>query len=671
MIIILLPLLGFIYAFLFGFILGRQGGYIMSTLAVMTALGFSIMAFRDYCLWPSSSEVLLVDWVVTSKIKLQLGFLFDGITLIMCIVVTLISVCVLLYSIGYMYADPHKQLFTAYLSLFTFFMLILVTADNLIFMYFGWEGVGVMSYLLINFWDTRSAANKAALKAMIVNRISDVFFFIGIILLLLTYGTVNFVELTVIVNSIEAPIYETVWFNWLNFICIFLLFGVFGKSAQIIFHVWLPDAMEGPTPVSALLHAATMVTAGIILLMRCAVIMIYCPSILQIVTIFGSITACMAAFASIFQMDIKKVIAYSTCSQLGYMVMACGLSYYNVALFHLFNHAFFKALLFLGAGSIIHAVADEQDMRRMGGLINFLPFTFFCMVIGSIAIMGIPFLSGFYSKDLIIELTYNSYYINAILFYFLAVFAAFCTALYSIRLILFVFFFKPKTYHIVAPKEADNYMTISLITLFVLSILVGYIFSDLFVGLGSNLLCDTIIYLPLNYYYTNQFLVSPFIKNFPLIMSVLGTTIGMLIILFINQSYKTNSKLYYIILRLSHIISAFSYHALYFNIVYNDWFVNSYKYSYNVNTKLMDKGLYEYFGPVGFYRFFYILSEQIRNLSPSIFLSLGFMFSGLVLIYCYLILSLNITPYYVYNFGIYVSLSLIIYNEFRKQNLLK
>jgi NADH-ubiquinone oxidoreductase chain 5 len=422
--------------------------------------------------------------------------------------------------------------------------------------------------------------------------------------------------------------------------------------------------MEGPTPVSALLHAATMVTAGIILLIRCSSVMSYFPSILITITIFGSLTACMAAFASVFQTDIKKVIAYSTCSQLGYMVMACGLSYYNVALFHLFNHAFFKALLFLGAGSIIHAVTDEQDMRRLGGLFNFLPFTFFSMLIGSLAIMGIPFFAGFYSKDLILELTYSTYAINATTLYFLAVFAAFCTAVYSIRLLLFVFFFKPKFFHVIAPEEASVSMTAAMFILFILSIIVGYLFCDLFIGLGSSLLSETVTYLPLNYYFNNQFLVNPFIKNLPLITTIFGCILGLILITFINLNVRFKKNIYYSFLKVTQRISALSYNALYFNIIYNDLFINSYIYSYTINTKLIDKGIYEYLGPVGIYRTIYNFSNQVKAVPPSVFLSLGFMFFGLIIIYFYLILANYALSFYLFHFGMFINLTVIIYNEY-------
>jgi proton-translocating NADH-quinone oxidoreductase chain L len=321
----------------------------------------------------------------------------------MLLIITGISFFVHLYSIGYMSHDPHICRFMSFLSLFTFFMLMLVTADNFVQMFISWEGVGLCSYLLINFWFTRVLANKAALKAMIMNRIADVFFVLGIIFIILTFKTSDYLVVFNLIDFVKGDfiIFLNYKINKLTLICFFLFIGGVGKSAQLGLHTWLPDAMEGPTPVSSLLHAATMVTAGVFLLLRASPIFEYAPFILTFVLIIGGFTTFFSAIIGVFQYDIKKIIAYSTCSQLGYMFFSCGLSNYQVAIFHLFNHAFFKALLFLSAGSIIHAMFDEQDMRRMGGLLNFLPFTYFAIFIGSLAIMGFPFLTGFYSKDLV------------------------------------------------------------------------------------------------------------------------------------------------------------------------------------------------------------------------------------------------------------------------------
>jgi proton-translocating NADH-quinone oxidoreductase chain L len=342
---------------------------------------------------------------------IECGLLFDGLTCSMLIIVTGISMFVHIYSIGYMSHDPHLPRFMSYLSLFTFFMLLLVTSDNYVQMFIGWEGVGLCSFLLINFWYTRLLANKAALKAMIMNRIADVFFIFGIILIFLTFKTTDFLIVSNLVYLIKDSTYMifgcTVY--KVSLISFFLFIGGVGKSAQLGLHTWLPDAMEGPTPVSSLLHAATMVTAGVFLLIRSSFFFEFSNSILILVALIGGFTAFFSAIIGVFQFDVKKIIAYSTCSQLGYMFFSCGLSNYQIAIFHLVNHAFFKALLFLSAGAIIHAVFDEQDMRRLGGLVKLLPFTYFAVFVGSLAIMGFPFLTGFYSKDLILELAYSRY----------------------------------------------------------------------------------------------------------------------------------------------------------------------------------------------------------------------------------------------------------------------
>jgi proton-translocating NADH-quinone oxidoreductase chain L len=409
----------------------------------------------------------------------------------MLLVITFISFLVHVYSLDYMSHDPYQTRFFSYLSFFTFFMLVLVTADNFLQLFAGWEGVGLCSYLLINFWFTRILANKAALKAMIMNRIADVFFIFAIVLLLLYLGTTDYLLIFSFGPLLQG---ETLLLlgreiSFLNAVAFFLFIGAIGKSAQLGFHTWLPDAMEGPTPVSSLLHAATMVTAGVFLLLRCSPLFQYTPEILLLVTLIGGVTAFFFALVGIFQYDIKKVIAYSTCSQLGYMFLSCGLSNYSVAAFHLFNHAFFKALLFLGAGAVIHSFYDEQDMRRMGNAILSLPFTYLAMLIGSIAILGLPFLAGFYSKDLLLELAFLRLTIDSLFVYLLGVLAALFTSIYSLRLLLLVFlgnsFSFSAHFRPLLLVEAPSFMYFSLLLLALSSILSGYLFLDLFTGLGS------------------------------------------------------------------------------------------------------------------------------------------------------------------------------------------
>ena len=406
----------------------------------------------------------------------------------MLFIVTGISTLVHIFTAGYMSHDPFIVRFYTFLGLFTFFMIILVTSDNFLQLFVGWEGVGVCSYLLINFWYNRIAANKAAIKAMLMNRIADVFFIFAIILILYYFKTLNYILIFSLIDYIKNNnlFLFFIEIKIIDLILFFLFLGAIGKSAQIGLHTWLPDAMEGPTPVSSLLHAATMVTAGVFLLVRCSFIFEKSNIILFLIIIFGSITALFSALVATFQYDIKKIIAYSTCSQLGYMFFSCGLSNYNITLFHLFNHAFFKALLFLGAGSIISSVMDEQDMRRMGSLIYKMPFTYISILVGSLAILGFPFLTGFYSKDFLLEVTFVSYSLDSLYIYIIGILTAFFTAMYSFKLIFFVFIIKTNVYNKFHEIQENNYfILIPLFILSILSIFVGYLFSDIFIGIGS------------------------------------------------------------------------------------------------------------------------------------------------------------------------------------------
>ena len=386
----------------------------------------------------------------------------------MLIVITGVSALVHIYSTGYMAGDPHIPRFMSYLSLFTFLMIVLVTSDNYVQLFIGWEGVGLCSYLLINFWLTRIKANKAAMKAMLINRVGDIGLVLAMLMLFKEFGGLDF---STIYSLLASPVVNK---ENITIICIILFLGAVGKSAQLGLHTWLPDAMEGPTPVSALIHAATMVTAGVFLIIRSGPLFECSPLALTIVTFLGALTAFFAATIGVVQNDLKRVVAYSTCSQLGYMVMICGLSNYSTSLFHLMNHAFFKALLFLSAGSVIHAVSDEQDMRKMGGLIKIIPFTYTMILIGSLSLMGFPYLTGFYSKDLILELTYDRYYIAFA--YWLGSFSALLTTFYSIRLIYLTFITNTnsKKEVFMGAHEPSLNITIPLVLLAFGSIGVGY-----------------------------------------------------------------------------------------------------------------------------------------------------------------------------------------------------
>ena len=485
--IVLLPLFGFLSGILFGKYLNAP---VFTVGTVFSSFIISLLFFFDILTTGVNYKIILGSWIEIGYLNITWSFLFDSLTAIMLIVVIFISSLVHLYSTEYMEYDPHLSRFMSYLSLFTFFMLILVTADNFLQMFVGWEGVSLSSYLLINFWFTRIQANKAAIKAMLINRVGDFALLIAIFLIFYTFKSLN---CDVVFGSLFDIAYQTLKFQKFSFssldcICLLLFIGAMGKSAQLGLHIWLPDAMEGPTPVSALIHAATMVTAGIFLISRCSYIFELSPFVLNVIVIIGSSTAFAAATIGLFQNDIKKVIAYSTCSQLGYTIFACGLSSYDVGLFHLSNHAFFKALLFLAAGSIIHAVNDEQDMRKMGGLQKILPFSYAMILIGSLALMGFPFLTGFYSKDVILEVSSAKYTYVSHYAYFLGSLAAFCTAFYSIRLLYLVFLSQPNGNRIIIKNahEPSWKMILPLCLLCFFSINIGYLTKEIFIGFGTD-----------------------------------------------------------------------------------------------------------------------------------------------------------------------------------------
>lgn len=431
-----------------------------SMLLTITAI-LSLFVFNDVVGHGQIIRVSLFDWIDAGSLVAKWSIYVDSLSAIMLIVVTLVSSVVHVYSIGYMHDDPHKPRFMAYLSLFTFFMLMLVTSDNLIQLFLGWEGVGLCSYLLIGFWYQKESACKAAIKAFIVNRVGDVFFAIGIFTIFFVFNSVMFDSIFA-----QVPQYKDTYvsilgqqFKTMDFICVLLFIGCMGKSAQIGLHTWLPDAMEGPTPVSALIHAATMVTAGVFLVARCSPLFEYAPYARDMVTFIGAVTCVFAATIALVQNDIKRIVAYSTCSQLGYMFFACGVSAYPVAMFHLFTHAFFKALLFLGCGSVIHAMSGEQDITKMGGLWKKIPFTYAMMWIGSLALCGVWPFAGYFSKDAIIEAAYASGTEIGMYAFNMGIFAAICTAFYSFRLLFVVFHGKSRAALSVAKHIHEPGMT--------------------------------------------------------------------------------------------------------------------------------------------------------------------------------------------------------------------
>jgi proton-translocating NADH-quinone oxidoreductase chain L len=655
----MLPLLGFLSGSMFGFCLGEIV-LVSTTFSVFIPFLISLFIFYDVVSTGVVYKLNMSAWVVSENLSIDWCFCFDSLTLVMLIVVTSVSTAVHVYSIEYMSEDPHLIRFMSYLSLFTFFMLLLISANNFLQMFVGWEGVGLCSYLLINFWFTRIQANKAAIKAMLINRVGDFFLLLSLFSISFVFNSLDYdvvfglaplaIKSNILIGSLEVP--------GLDLICFLLFLGAMGKSAQVGLHTWLPDAMEGPTPVSALIHAATMVTAGVFLIVRCSYFFELSPNTLSFIVFVGSITSFFAATTGLFQNDIKRIIAYSTCSQLGYMVFACGLSSYDLGLFHLSNHAFFKALLFLGAGSVIHAMADEQDIRRMGGLRRILPFSYSVMVIGSLALVGFPFLTGFYSKDAILEVAYAKYTVEGHFSYMLGVLAAFCTSFYSTRLLFLVFLSEPNGSRLVIinAKEGSWLMGLPLFILSILTIVLGFMTRDLFIGFGTHFWGTSIFILPQNYTLVDIEFIPLFYKLLPLLISIAGT-------FFAYALYSFGLKFFYRVKTENSSFRAlynFLVKKWYFDRIYNEIFVQSILYfSYDFVYKDLDRGLIERMGPLGVIETCSNVSKltllfQTGLLSHYLFsfflILLSFGFGWVVSSSLFLILSLT-TVLFIYTFN--------------------
>jgi len=611
-IIFLLPLINFVTGLLFSSFLYNGICFILILNMLLSVIFSQILLYKVIC--TNFSYVLSINsWIFIDLLKIKWCFLFDSLTCIMLFIIIFISFLVHLYSLEYMEHDPHLYRFLSYLSLFTFFMIILVTANNFLQMFVGWEGVGLSSYLLINFWFTRIQANKAAIKAMLINRIGDFGLLLAMFLIYLTFDSLDY-------DMIFSLSYKLIYYKVLigNFefiiidiISILLFIGAMGKSAQLGLHTWLPDAMEGPTPVSALIHAATMVTAGVFLITRCSFIIEYSTFSLSVISFIGAFTALFAATTGLFQNDLKKIIAYSTCSQLGYMIFACGLSSYDVGIFHLSNHAFFKALLFLCAGCVIHAVNDEQDLRKLGGLKRLLPFSYATMLVGSLALTGFPFLSGFYSKDVILELAYAKYSLQGHFCYYLGLAAAFCTAFYSTRLLYLTFLSEPNGVKQILLKahEPSYKMSIPLIVLTIFSCLFGFIFKDLFIGFGSDFWITSIFFLPSNYTILDIEFIGVTYKLLPLILSVLSFflvyTIYSYYLYFFYALKKIKSFQY---------VYTFFNKKWYFDRIYNQYISqNILNKSYFLTYQIIDRGLIEQIGPYGIINLISTISTRVLN----------------------------------------------------------
>jgi len=643
--ILLLPLIGFFGASAFGRFFGKGACYLTF---FNTFISFCISFFLVYkvAFLGSSYRLVISSWIYSDILKVNWGFQFDTLTVVMLFVITFVSSLVHLYSLEYMESDPHLQRFMSYLSLFTFFMLILVTADNFLQMFVGWEGVGLSSYLLINFWYTRIQANKAAIKAMLVNRVGD---FSILFALFLTYFVFNSLDYD-IVFSLSSRVSEVPFsffgynFSYLDFITLLLFIGAMGKSAQFGLHTWLPDAMEGPTPVSALIHAATMVTAGVFLIVRCSFLFENSLASLNIILVVGSITTLFSSTIGLFQNDLKKIIAYSTCSQLGYMIFACGLSGYDVAMFHLYNHAFFKALLFLGAGAVIHGVNDEQDLRKFGGLKLLLPFSYSIMLIGSLTLMGFPFLSGFYSKDTILELAFSRRTDFGYFVYILGTLSVFSTSFYSIRLLYLVFLAEPNGHRetVLNAHEPGIKMLFPLFLLSFFSIFIGFLSKDLFIGFGTSFWQNSIFISP----YRHLICDIEFMDSFPKLAPLALTLIGAFSAYFL---YSTFIQKFYV-LKLNPSFKAF-YTFLnrrwYFDRIYNQLISQNVLTSgFSFFYKEVDRGLLEQFGPFGIVHFVSRSSNLIKSTqNGTIF---HYLFILLLSIFILFIFLVSFVYYYKY-----------------------
>jgi NADH-ubiquinone oxidoreductase chain 5 len=627
--IIVLPLLGSIISGFLGRKIGVQGAQIITCGSIIITTLIVILAFVEVGFNNIPVSIQLFRWIDSESLNVLWSFHFDSLTVSMLIPVLIVSSLVHIYSIGYMTSDPHNQRFFSYLSLFTFMMIILVTANNFLLMFVGWEGVGICSYLLVSFWFTRIAANQSSMSAFLTNRVGDCFLTIGMFAILWSFGNIDYST----VFSLAPYINE----NIVTIIGICLLIGAMAKSSQVGLHVWLPMAMEGPTPVSALIHAATMVTAGVYLLMRASPLIEYSSTVLILCLWVGAITTIFSSLIGLFQQDIKKVIAYSTMSQLGMMIIAVGLSSYNIALFHLINHAFYKGLLFLGAGAVIHSMADNQDFRKYGGLRPFLPLTYSVMLIASLSLVAFPFMTGFYSKDFILESSYGQFYFSSTAVYFIATIGAMFTTLYSVKVLYLTFLTSPNgpLINYKQVHESDIFMSLPLIILAIFSIFFGYITKDIFIGLGSGFFSDNSLFIHTTHeiMIDTEFAVPTIFKLLPLIFTILLSILSIIISEFLPK------------LLLLFKFSTFGYNIFsFFNqrflveLFYNKYITGNILRLGGQTTKVIDKGSVELLGPYG-------LELGLLNLSKNI----GSLDTGIITYYAlYILIGLIfyiLTPY--------------------------
>ena len=598
------PLLGFLISCLVGKKIGDLASQLITCFLVFVSTTISFFYLYQFINGSSILNFVIFKWIASGDLNLNWSIYIDTLTSVMLVVVTSVSFLVHIYSIGYMQHDPDKPRFMGYLSLFTFAMLMLVTSDNFLQLFFGWEGVGLASYLLIGFWFKKPSANAAAIKAFIVNRVGDFGLAIAVFMIFKYTGSLNFSE---VFQKIPSLIDEKIHFlgtegSLVTYICIFLFIGAMGKSAQLFLHTWLPDAMEGPTPVSALIHAATMVTAGVFLVVKCSPLFEYSEVSKNLIILIGASTAFFAATIGLVQNDIKKIIAYSTCSQLGYMFFAAGVGAYHIAIFHLFTHAFFKALLFLCAGSVIHSLNEEQDINKMGGIYKKIPFTYTFMIVGTLAITGFPFLSGFYSKDAILEAAYFSSSYMGGYATVIGVVTAILTSIYSWRLIYKTFHGKYRGQNEQFDKIHESPLVI-LIPLFLLTIgavLSGYFFKDLFIGTDYQ-----------NFWRASIFFKDEFVLKHPPLWFLSITPIcGLVIIAAAYFLYVKNQQILENLKNSNQPLYNFLLNKWYFDEIYDLIFTRPAK---AIGAFFWSKGDIKFidgYGPNGFAKIIKIISER-------------------------------------------------------------
>jgi len=644
---LILPLYLTVASFLGCILGGKWIGIKGACTLTVTNIVLAALMSLYFLLVPSvEGKIYMLDvgrWISEDLLDVSYSLMYDALALNMLVVVTLVSSCAHFYSVEYMNGDPHQSRFMGYLSLFTFFMLILVTAKNLIQLFIGWEGVGICSYLLINFWYSRIKANKSAIMAVVVNKVGD-------IALLLMFGFVYYIFKSFDFYSIYSISNIWLWTNESSFsselyiLLLMVVLGAVGKSAQLGLHMWLPEAMEGPTPVSSLIHAATMVTAGIFLVIRCSYLIELVPEISLWIIFFGSLTTFFASTVGLFQNDLKKVVAYSTCSQLGYMFLACGLSGYGYSFFHLFNHAFFKALLFLTAGYIIHGLQGEQDMRKMGGMVKLLPFAYIMILVSSLSLAGFPFLSGFYSKEKILEL-FNIFYVKDMLgleslnfihtYSLIAHLAVIFTSFYSVRVLYLTFLTKYNGYKL-SIHYGGIFVMVPLVLLFALTVMSGYLFKDLMIGVGTDYWGSSIYHetvSQLNVYVPYEF--NHYVRNVTLYW-------GFYYLFLFTVVFLCNQKMFY-----SWKMSTTWAYSLFFTLTEKYVYVNKgieklsqwlVDFSSAVPYRLLDKGILELIGPFGVTKSIRSQVMRLEGISwRYLFIALYYFFVG-VLVFVYVLI---------------------------------